>query len=83
MGDGERKEKVDKSIHVDHKVELGRPVEFGDLAEPDIRFGKGHAVKRASLHFEGTQQSLYLAGDEPSGMQGPALMTMAMSAPRR
>jgi len=81
--------KIDKSEHfeagkgIDH--EIGKNVEFEDLSNPDVRFGKGHAVKRASLMIEGTNQNMLLSGDEAGGRQGVAVMNMvaAVSPPKR
>ena len=82
--------KVDKSDYfeagkgIDH--EIGKNVEFEDLSNPDVRFGKGHAVKRASLMIEGTNQSMFLSGDDSGvGRQGVAVMNMvaAVSPPKR
>ena len=83
--------KVDKSDHfeagkgIDH--EIGKNVEFEDLSNPDVRFGKGHAFKRASLMIEGTNQSMFLSGEDTGvvGRQGVAVMNMvaAVSPPKR
>ena len=79
IGNSNNQPKIDKSEHAGLQVELGRPIDFEDLSEPDIRFGKGHAVKRASLLFDQTQQSLHLSGAflSSGGTQGTAVMSMA------
>ena len=91
----EEAKKIDKSEHTGllKQVELGRPVDFSDLSEPDIRFGKGHAVKRASMLIDPSSGGVLYSGDEGGstfggGKQGAAIMNMAQAmenggSPRR